>query len=92
MPNEVIKLMCANTSPAERYRQQCAESLREHMDAVDMTRKQLQSKLAEQNTPVTRQAIESWLKGHTAPRPHHQAAIARILGVPAHRIFPIEVA
>lgn len=75
--------------PAKRLRQEWAASLREHLKASDMSRKEFQGRLAEQGCSVSHQTISMWLRGETAPRPHHQAACAAALRVPARRLFPL---
>lgn len=78
--------------PAKRLRQEWAESLREHLKAAGLSQKQFGRALADQGCKVSQQAISQWLLGETAPRPHHQAACAAALRVPARRLFPIEAA
>lgn len=88
------------TDPAQRLRNEWAASLGEHMDAwfdqdtaeSGMTRKRLHSELAALDINVSFQAVCAWLTGAYSPRPHHQAAIAKVLGVPVRRLFPIEMA
>lgn len=77
--------------PSQRLRDEWAASLAEHMEAQDISRKELRRRLAELDPPVvvSRQAIDQWLAGITAPRPHHQAGCAAVLKVPAHRLFSL---
>lgn len=75
--------------PAKRMRKAWAQSLSLHMSAMGVTRQQLRLLLSEDGTEVTEQAIGCWLRGESAPRPHHQAAIAKALKVPGHLLFPI---
>lgn len=86
--------------PDAVIREAWAESLQENLDAYydaatgqqGMSRKQLQAGLAALGVDVTLQAIGMWLSGQTAPRPSAQIAIARVLGAPARRVFPLETA
>lgn len=73
-------------------RREWAESLRDHLKARGLTRKQFQQLLAEHDLNVTHQAIGSWLRAETMPRLTHQATIARALKVPVRRLFPVEAA
>lgn len=81
-------------NPAQRLRNEMAASLAEHMEAQGVSRKELRRRLAslEPAVKVSRQAVDQWLDGTTAPRPHHQAACALVLTVPVHRLFPIAAA
>lgn len=76
--------------PEERLRHKWAESLAEHMEFRSINKKELLLRLDELGVSVTRQAIESWLAGKTAPRPHYQAALGTVFDVPVRRLFPIE--
>lgn len=82
------------SDPAERLRHQIAASLRDHMAAQGVSRKRLRHLLAELDPPVivSRQAVDQWLNGVVLPKPHHQAACAVVLRVPAHRLFPLQAA
>jgi hypothetical protein len=60
------------------------------MHAQSMSRRALRDRLAEQGIELSVQAIGCWVRGETAPRPDHQAALAVVLGVPPHVLFPID--
>lgn len=90
MTAKVISVIGEATEPDERFRLEWGLSLEEHMSAQDVSIKELVRRLAELDVTVTRQAVESWISGKTAPRPYHQAAIGTCLNVPARRLFPIE--
>lgn len=81
-----------NLGPAERLRREWADSLAEHLRLRKMSRKEFRNQLEATGCEVSIQAVGQWLRGETSPRPHHQAAIAAVLGVPARRLFPIEAA
>lgn len=87
----VTQAILPGTDPEERLRLVWAQSLREHMEFRRLTVKQLRLRLAEEHdVDVTRQAIESWLAGKTAPRPYYQQAIGAVLDMPARTVFPLE--
>lgn len=79
-------------SASERLRLDWGESLRQHMNARGISRKQLVDAMRELDEPVevSVQAVGQWLRGETSPRPHHQRAVANVLKAPVHRIFFIE--
>lgn len=80
------------TTPAERIRLRWAATLAALLAQRELTVKQFRHELAAFGCDVTRQAIEQWLKGVTAPRPHHQAAIAAVFRLPVAAIFTIDSA
>ena len=80
------------TPPNQRIRDEWAESLADHLTARGWSRKDLRASLLERGVKVTEQAVGQWLRGETSPRPHTQAVIAAVLGVPAHRLFPVSIA
>lgn len=79
------------TSPAERLRLAWAATLSALLTQRQMSVKEFKAELATFGCDVTRQAIEQWLVGKTAPRPHHQAAIAKVFRLPAVAIFNVEM-
>lgn len=80
------------TDPDERIRLEWATLLRDHLDAHELKPKTLAHRLEQEHgIVVTRQAVESWLAGKTAPRPATQAAIAAILRVPPRSLFPLNL-
>lgn len=85
------------TSPADRLRIRWGQTLAELMErqygdrAIKPFRRDLNTVAVQMGfSPVTRQAIDQWLSGRTAPRPQYQAAIARVFRMPAHLIFSVE--
>lgn len=86
--------------PDQLIRERWAESLQESLDAfydpqtdtLGLTRKQLQARLAKVGVEVSLQSIGLWLGGKTAPRPSLQVAVAKVLGAPPRRVFPLEAA
>jgi transcriptional regulator with XRE-family HTH domain len=55
----------------------------------EMSRKRLASELALLGIEVSPQAIGYWLRGEWSPKPHHQAALARVFDMPVSRLFPV---
>lgn len=92
MLNPVTKVVGEAADPELVLRQKWSESLVDHMKAQQppMTSKALSHALADLGVDVSRQAIESWMKGYTSPRPHHQAALGTVFHVPVRSLFPIE--
>ena len=78
--------------PAKRLRQAWGSALRETRKFNGDTIEDLRAKLEAAGYPLTAQAISSWERGETAPRWHHQAAVAKVYGVPRHRLFSDEAA
>lgn len=76
----------------KRLRAEWAESLREHLKAAGMNRKQLADAMTELGVPTSYQSISQWALGHKLPRPLAQAAMARVFRTPVHRLFPMDSA
>lgn len=89
MSPKVITVIGDKTDPEERIRLEWGQSLTERMKSLNVTSKVLRHRLAELGVVVTRQAIESWMAGKTAPRPYHQAAIGTCLFTDARHLFPL---
>lgn len=83
-----------DTPPAQNRRIEWAASLQEHMDEhhPPMTRKELLAALQARGVNVSRQSVDYWLAGKTAPSDDNRYHLAKVLGVPIHRLFPIEMA
>lgn len=78
------------TDPDERIRIEWGQNLADVMATQGVTIKSLRHKLAEEfDVEVSRQAVEAWLAGTYAPRPHMQGLIGAVLHTPARTIFPI---
>lgn len=61
-------------------------------DTLELKRwsqRRLEGELAKIGQSVTQQAVSGWVRGEFRPSPIHQAAIAHVLGVPAHLLFPV---
>jgi len=87
--------------PERRLRREWASSLAECMaEWVDpdvltgggMSVKRLVSELEALGVKVSQQAVYAWLAADYSPRPRHQGAVAKVLGVKVRHLFPIEAA
>lgn len=81
-----------NLTPAQRRRIRWGENLAAQLEMNDLTVKQLHRCLLDRDVDVSTQAIYSWLKGDTAPRPETQAVLAEVLRTRAHLLFPAAAA
>jgi transcriptional regulator with XRE-family HTH domain len=79
-------------SSGERLRREWGRALAGTMKSLGVTRKELALRLTARNAPVSVQAVGQWIRGETSPRPHMQAVIGEVLGVPAQLIFSIKAA
>lgn len=85
-------------TPEQRLRKLWSDNLSTYVGQEDPerfpfrrhTRKQLVAELAKRGVHVSPQAVSQWLHGQTSPKPHHQAAIAKVIGIPAAMLFPVE--
>lgn len=73
----------AREASAERLRASWGQAIADQRRARGWTQKQLGDAMS---PPVSQQAVAQWENGETAPRWHHQVAVARAMGVP-HRIL-----
>ncbi len=91
MPSDVIHLDGEST-PAQRRRRLWAENLRDQMEAQSVSVKQMHRAMLDEGVDVTTQAIYSWLKGDTSPRPETQIVVAQVLRTKASVLFPVVAA
>lgn len=77
------------TGDAAERRRDWGSNLSAFLDEAQVTRKDLQGRLSAVGFDVSLQAISQWCRGQTSPRPEMQAAIGRVLGVPARVLFPL---
>lgn len=61
---------------SRRVRLQWGRAIKAQREALHLTQAQLATEIG-----VTAQAVGAWERGETAPRPHLQAALARVLCV-----------
>lgn len=90
MVEPVTQVVGFAADPDVRIRFRWAENLRDAMRDRGVGKYELVERLEAFGIKVTRQAVESWLKGNTAPRPHVQQAIGTVLNMPARTIFLLE--
>jgi hypothetical protein len=90
---QVVKLGSradAATDPNERLRIIWGEKLGDQLDALGLTPKRFCRLLEDEGgVEVSLQSVYAWLGGKWAPKPTTQAAIAKVLKVPAHHLFPV---
>lgn len=58
------------------------------LNAQGRSQKSLIADLAAIGHEVRQQSVSAWVRGEYRPRPIHQAAVAHVLGVPMHLLFP----
>lgn len=94
--NPVVQLGDAGEAiqdPDQRIKAAWGERLGEQLAILGLTPKRFQRLLEdEEGLEVSLQTVYAWLSGAWAPAPSKQARIARVLKVPAHRLFPLEAA
>lgn len=84
------------TSPEQRYRLEVADRLCDYIagpfsDTAEgkFTPKQFIARLRDDcGITVTPQAVNYWLNGKWLPSRRNQSAVARVLCIPEHRLFP----
>jgi hypothetical protein len=96
-----VQQIAADPNPARRRRRLWGENIQSTLAAnaklnrTPATPKQLhlaiEEALAGEGRTISKQAVYGWLAGNTAPNVENQALLARILGVPHHMLFQIEV-
>lgn len=77
--------------PERRIRQRWGQNLAQTLEMRGESRKWLVNELAKIGVPISLQAVGYWINGDTAPTPAKQAALANVLQVPVHALFPITV-
>ena len=76
--------------PDRELRVAWGENLQQVLKAMSWSRKRLIMALEEEfGIEVTEQAVSQWCNGATAPRPSVQGAIAALLRIPTHMLFPV---
>lgn len=73
----------------KRQRMEWGRILTAAMTDQELSRRVLIERLREQyGVDVTPQAVSCWLLGRWSPSPRHQAAVAGVLKVEPHVLFP----
>ena len=75
--------------PAKRLRQKWGAEIRSRRLLFGWTLKDFADELAKHGVEVTPAAVGMWERGETAPRPHHQAGVARTVQTPHHLLFSV---
>lgn len=55
------------------------------------TPKELHHAVVGEGLSISLQAVYLWLSGDTAPSVENQAVVARVIGVPHHMLYPVEI-
>lgn len=84
----ILSRMTGTDRRSQRQREKWGEAIRDARLRLGLTTTQLGALVG-----TSAQTIWNWESGKSAPRPHHQAALAQALQVPWHELFvPIELA
>lgn len=76
--------------PDRELRIAWGSNLSDTLDALGWSRKRMILALSEEfGITVSEQAVSQWCNGNTSPRPSVQGAIAALLRVPTHLLFPV---
>lgn len=76
-------------SSDDAHRTTWGQNLTAQLDLLGISRKDLVHRLSILGVSVSEQAVGYWCRGETSPTPKHQAAIAHVLRVPVHVLFPV---
>jgi len=87
------------TPAAQRRRIVWAQKLEEQLRFVGWVKnngkvdiKRFHLALQASGGKATRQAVDQWLAGLTAPTPENQAVVAKVLRTAPHLLFPVDAA
>ena len=87
------------TPPAQRRRYVWASKVLDQLRFIGWVtddgkpdQRRFHAELRNAGCGVTRQAVDQWLSGETAPSPENQAYIAKVLRTAPHLLFPVEAA
>lgn len=86
------QVVADNTSPRQRRRIRWTQNLNDQLAFLQWTPKKFHHELREAGCSVTRQAVDQWLSGETAPSLDNQVFIAKVTRSAQHVLFPAEVA
>lgn len=78
--------------PAARLRREWGERIRHRRETLGWTLAQVAEKMTDEGCRVSGAAVGMWERGETAPRWHHQFALARVLRCEHTDIFRAEAA
>lgn len=88
----IVRTFGVEPNPAKRLRQRWGAEMRVTRNLLGWTLDDLASRLTDGGYPITAQAISSWERGDTSPRPHHQLAWCKVTGRRHQEVFAIEEA
>lgn len=81
MNKPVVRTIGREADPAKRLRRKWGAEMRyTRTELCGFTLDVLAEKMDEAGYPVTPQAISSWERGETSPRPHHQIGWCKVTG------------
>lgn len=93
-PSPVVQIGSAadaETDPNKRLRLIWAERLNEQLEFLKLTPKRFCRLLEDEgDLEVSLQTVYAWLSGAWAPSPAKQGTIAKVLGAPPQRLFPVD--
>lgn len=69
--------------------EQYAANISMALSNAGMTRHELVAELNKLGCHVTLQAVSGWLTGKYSPTTRNQAAVAKVLRIPPHLLFPV---
>lgn len=73
-------------------RKRWGENLKAALTERQMSPRDLHRQLLlEDEADISAQTIYFWLNGTTSPSAEHQAAVSKVLGTPAHELFPVDM-
>ena len=86
----VEKRIGDKTSAAARRRLAWGDRLKDQLSFLDWTTKRFIHELEQAGCTVSRQAVDFWLAGKTAPSPENQLVIAKVLRTSPSLLFPLD--
>lgn len=90
MTASTVRRVGREADPAKRLRQKWGAEMRYTRTALfGKTLKELAALMKDAGYPVTAQAISSWERGDTSPRPHHQIGWCKVTGRLHAEVFPM---
>lgn len=84
----LVRTVGREADPAKRLRQKWGREMRAtRVGLCGKTLDELAAEMKDAGYPVTAQAISSWERGDTSPRPHHQVGWCKVTGRPHGEVF-----
>lgn len=86
----VVRTIGQEVNPAKRLRLRWGAEMRyTRQKLLGWTLDELARRMSQAGYPVTAQAISSWERGETSPRPHHQLGWCQVVGRPHQEVFRV---